>query len=124
MNTNHARSWKQSYQYAPQREPQKVKVKVQKKNWLTKGEKVLYSVVSACIIATGIFVVSYSSSADTINRDVQKIEAKVRHQEMKNESLAYKKKEYSRPERITKIAREKGLKIQNADVKQANALEK
>lgn len=126
MAANQAKSWQKSYLNQPDRknetEKKQIRVKVNKKGWLTKGEKLIYSVVGACLVSAGIFVVSFASATDGLNRDVQSLENNVRKQEVKNENLVYEKKEYSRPERITKIARKKGLKIQNAEVKQANAL--
>lgn len=124
MAANQAKSWQQNYQNQPvrQTETKQIRIKVNKKSWLTKGEKLLYSLVGVCLVSTSIFVVSYASSTDSLNRSVQNLESDVRKQEIKNENLAYEKKEYSRPERITKIARDNGYKIQNAEVKRANAL--
>lgn len=119
MNTSHARSWQEAR--PDQKQEQKVAVKVQKQGWLTKGEKILYSFMGVVVISAGIFIVSYSSATDTLNRDLQDLETTVQYQQVKNESLQYEMKSLSRPERITKIARDKGLKIQNAEVKQANA---
>ncbi|MFC3040238.1 cell division protein FtsL [Virgibacillus xinjiangensis] len=119
MSANHARSWQQM---EPQHTPdhkQKVNVKVRKQGWVTKGEKVLYSMMSACLVGAGVFVVSFSSSTDTLNREVQSLEQTVQQQKAENESLVFEVKELSRPERITSIAKENGLKVQDAQVKQA-----
>ncbi|MBU8790184.1 cell division protein FtsL [Oceanobacillus caeni] len=122
MSANHARNWQQfSPQQTPNKEP-KTQVKVQKKSWITKGEKVIYSIVILCFIVSGIFMVSFSSATDSLNREVIALEQTVKHQKVTNEGLVFEKKELSRPERILKIAKEKGLKIQDADVKQAQAL--
>ncbi|GAB3067985.1 hypothetical protein GCM10027286_34630 [Virgibacillus ainsalahensis] len=119
MIANHARSWQQEGpQQTPQRE-QKVNVKVHKQGWITRGEKVLYSLVGACLIAGGVFIVSYSSSTDTLNRELQSLEQTVQNQQITNEGLLFEVKELSRPERITSIAKENGLKVQDAEVKQA-----
>ncbi|MBM7598690.1 cell division protein FtsL [Virgibacillus halotolerans] len=121
MSTSHARSWQQARPDQTETQRQKAAVKVQKQGWLTKGEKFLYSFMGVVVILAGIFIVSYSASTDTLNRDLQDLEKTVQYQQVKNEGLSYEMKSLSRPERITKIAREKGLKIQNAEVKQANA---
>lgn len=122
MSANHARSWQQfSPQQAPKKE-QKPHVKIHKKRWITKGEKVIYSIVFLCFIVSGIFIVSFSSSTDSLNRELIALEQTVKHQKVTNEGLVFEKKELSRPERILQIAKEKGLKIQDADVKQAQAL--
>lgn len=119
MAANHARNWEQSYtSYQPQVEK---KVIVRRKSWISKGEKVLYSFVAMFLLLTGVFVVSYSSSMDSLNRDIQSLEKKITNQEVVNEGLMFEIKELSRPERITQYAKENGLTIQAAEVKQANA---
>lgn len=122
MNTSHARSWQQTGpEHTQTQQDQKVSVKVRKQGWVTKGEKALYSTMGLCVILAGIFIVSFSSSTDTINRELQQLEKTVQYQQVENEGLSFEVKALSRPERITKIARENGLKIQDAEVKQAHA---
>ncbi|MDC3412827.1 cell division protein FtsL [Aquibacillus sp. 3ASR75-11] len=123
MSANTARSWQQqprpSYYPEPERQ---AKVKVNKKRWITPGEKALYALFGGIILVVLIFVVSFASSADALNRDVQNLQESVNKQRVQNESLEYKVKELSNPDRIIKIAKENGLKIQNAKVKQANKI--
>lgn len=123
MSAEQVRSWKQfNPEQLPQNEP-KVNVKVKKKQgWITKGEKVIYSIVFLVFIAFGIFIVTYSSSTDSLNSELQTMEQSVKTQKIKNEGLVFEKKELSRPERIIGIAKDKGLKIQDTDVRQAQAL--
>ncbi|MGM8211842.1 cell division protein FtsL [Virgibacillus sp. W0430] len=122
MNTSQARDWQQGvHATTPQRKKQ-VTIKVHKQSWITKGEKALYSIVAFCLIIAGAYIVFYSSSTDTLNRELQSLEHSVQNQQLKNEGLLFQVKELSRPERITKTAKENGLKIQDAQVKQANAL--
>ncbi|MFD2044006.1 cell division protein FtsL [Ornithinibacillus salinisoli] len=123
MAANHARVWQQSYtsQNATHVQEEKQKVVVRKKSWITKGEKVLYSFVGLFLIVASAYIVSYSSSTDTLNRDLQSLEQNVQSQKLTNESLVFEIKELSRPERITQIAKENGLTIQNAEVKQATS---
>lgn len=114
------RAWQQT---APSYRPEdqtKVKVKVRKSGWITKGEKLLYSIAGVYLVSMGIYVVSFSSSTDTLNRELQQLENKVQTQQVNNEGLSFEVSELSRPERITKIAKENGLKIQDAKVKQAS----
>lgn len=119
MAANHARNWEQSYSsYQPQVEK---RVVVRKKGWITKGEKMLYSFVAACLLIAGGFVVSYSSSMDTLNRNIQNLEQSITSQQVVNENLVFEIKDLSRPERITQYAKEHGLMIQAAEIKQANA---
>ncbi|WP_284140905.1 MULTISPECIES: cell division protein FtsL [unclassified Virgibacillus] len=118
MAANHARSWEQSYTVqTPQQDKQKVIIR--KAGWITKGEKILYSVVAIILVVAATLVVSFSSSTDALNRELQSLEKTVQTQQLSNEHLQYEVKELSEPERIIKIAKENGLKIQNATVKQA-----
>lgn len=121
MGANHARSWQYNRPEQTPKKEQKVAVKVIKQGWITKGEKVIYSLVGAGLIAAGIFVVSFSSSTDNLNREMLKLEKVVQTQQVTNEGLMFEKEELSRPERITKIAKENGLKLQDTEVKQAHA---
>ncbi|WP_405102394.1 cell division protein FtsL [Oceanobacillus sp. FSL H7-0719] len=122
MSANHARSWQTTP--SPKQSPSKVPVKVKKQGWVTKGEKVIYSIIAAGVIIAGIFMVSLSSATDSMNRDLQKLETTVQKQKVTNEGLAFEVKELSRPERIISIAEGHGLKIQNAEVKQAKVVDK
>jgi len=126
MNTSEARSWQQAI---PERnreinrhpEPKKqVKVHVHKR-WITPGEKFLY-VMFALITATAlIYVVSFSSQVDTLNRNIQSLESNISQQETTNANLSYQVQEYSNPDRILRIAKENGLKIQNTKVIQTTS---
>ncbi|WP_100011052.1 cell division protein FtsL [Lentibacillus sediminis] len=120
MVANHARSWQpQAPEHTPTEE-KKVVVRRQKQGWITKGEKLIYALTSACLLTGGLFMVSYSSSTDTLNREMQSLEQTVQNQQVTNESLLFEVKELSRPERITSIAKENGLEIQDAEVKQVH----
>lgn len=119
MSANHARNWQINPEQQPQQSPKKVSVKVKNQGWITRGEKIIYSLgVGACIIA-GFFMVSLSSATDEVNRDLQLLENNVEQQKITNDGLAFEVKELSRPERIIAIAEANGLKIQNTEVKQA-----
>jgi len=118
------KTWQQSAPAYKPEEQNKVKVKVRKSSWITKGEKLLYSIAGICLVSVGIYVVSFSSSTDSLNRELQQLESEVQTQQVKNEGLSFDVSELSRPERITKIAKENGLKIQDAKIKQANLLHK
>lgn len=119
LHMNQARNW-QNYQTQPNEEQQKkVVVKIRKKSWLTKGEKIIYAFLCMLIIFSGIYIVSFSGSTDTLNREVQSLEQKVEHQKVEIASSQYEIRELSKPERIIKIAKENGLKIQDTEVKRA-----
>lgn len=121
MQTNHARSWQQNHAHNLQPQQKKVIIKVKKKSWLTKGEKIIYALFGVLLIVAGIYIVSFSSATDSLNRELQTLEANVQQQRIENETLMFEKDELSKPERITAIAKENGLKIQATKVKRAQA---
>lgn len=122
MSANHARRWKSDLNNQPEKQTKKITVKVHKQSWITKGEKLLYTIAGACLIAAGLYTVSYSSNTDQLNRSVINLESTIKQQATINDGLIQDVKEYSRPERIIQIAKEAGLEPQNAEVKQANGL--
>lgn len=119
MQTNHARKWEVPYTSHVQSKEKQLKVR--KTGWITKGEKILYTFTGVCLIVAALYIVSFSSITDSINRDIQSLEQQIQAQKVENESLFFEKKELSRPERITRIAKENGLTIQNAEVRQASS---
>ncbi|UOR12928.1 cell division protein FtsL [Halobacillus amylolyticus] len=121
MSTERVRDLQQPVQ-EPQKKQQS-KVKVHKKQWISTGEKFLYTVFTGAVMAASIFMVNFTSSTDTLNRNIQELEQQVQQQQSHNETLAYQVKELSNPDRILEIAKEHGLDIQNAKVKQAGFLE-
>ena len=123
MNANQARNWNVNPQTTPSSTPKKVTVRVRKHGWITKGEKVIYSMIALSLIVAAIFMVSLSSQTDALNRELQKLEQTVEQQKITNEALAFEVKELSRPERIISFAEAHGLEIQNAEVKQAQSVE-
>lgn len=123
MNRSEARVQKWQTQPLDANQPStKVKVRVRKRPWITKGEKIIYSIVGIAFIVMCYYFVSFSSKADQLNRDIQSVEEKIAEQEMKNEGLLYEVKELSKPDRIKAIAEEHGLKIQETKVKKAEAI--
>ncbi|WP_101843794.1 cell division protein FtsL [Halobacillus sp. Marseille-P3879] len=105
-----------------QQEQKQIKVKVQKKQWISTGEKVLYSLATGLVVIASVFMVQFTSTTDTLNRDIQNMEQEIAQQKSDNDSLAYKAKELSNPDRILEIAKENGLELQNAEVKQAGVV--
>lgn len=117
MSTNTARKWDYNSRTADQVTTKQVKVKVRKSGWITKGEKLLYSVLGTITILAGAYIISFSSATDQLNRDVQSLEDTIVNQTAENEGLLFEINELSDPARITKIARDNGLKVQYAEVK-------
>lgn len=127
MNTSEARNWEQMVQVPertrrkePAQQPKKhVQVKPRR---ITLGEKMLGVLFGVLTCFALIYIVSYSSNIDAMNRDVQLLERQVREQETTNANLEYQVMEYSNPDRILSIAKENGLNIQNTKVKQTTQI--
>src|SRR5690625_4153988 len=113
---NEARHWQESYVAEPKRQ-QTVVVKVKKKGWLTKGEKVLYCFFAILMFISALYIVSYSSTIDSLSRNTHQLENQVKEKTISNDNLTYEVKVLSEPARILTIAEENGLKIQNTKVK-------
>lgn len=122
MNGNHARKLNRSPHVARPTEKRQVKVKIHKTGWITKGEKMLYSLLGTITIIAGAYVISFSSTTDQLNRELQSLETTIVSQVEVNDSLAFEINELSDPARITKIARDNGLKVQYAEVKRVQSL--
>lgn len=105
----------------PSHSPQerKVTVKVRQSSWITTGEKILYSFFGILLIGICYYIVSFSSTTDSLNREIQSIETEIETKQIQNETLTFEIKELSRPERIKAIAEKHGLEIQNTKVKSA-----
>lgn len=121
METNTARKWDYASQVAEPIQKKKVKVSVRNHGWITKGEKLLYSVLSLFMIIAGGYIISFSSSTDQLNREVQSLEDTIVNQTALNEGLLFEVNELSDPARITSIARDNGLKVQYAEVKRVQS---
>lgn len=117
MSANTARKWDYSSRVAEPTKSKQVKVRVKKNGWITTGEKILYSVLGTATILAGAYIISFSSSIDQLNRDVQSLEDTILNQTAENEGLMFEINELSDPARITKIARDNGLEIQFSEVK-------
>src|SRR5690625_3637147 len=116
MTQNQARHWQESYVQQPERQ-QKVVVKVKRRSWLTKGEKIIYSLCAIMMIIDTFYIVSFSSNIDSIHRESKNIEAEIQQKIITNNNLTFEVKELSEPGRILENAYENGLKIQDAKVK-------
>ncbi|GEL75973.1 cell division protein FtsL [Tenuibacillus multivorans] len=91
-----------------------------RKSWFSKGEKVLYTSGLVIVSIAMVFTVQYSSSVDSLNRDVQQMNQEIEQLQSENTSLRAEVKQMSKPSRIWSIAEEHGLTIKNAEVKQAS----
>lgn len=119
MNTNHARKWDYTPSTTSSQKEKQVVAKVRKQSWITKGEKILYSIVGIALIIACAFIVSFSSSTYTVNKELQSLENTVQVQQEANTLLMFEVETLSLPERITTIAKKNGFKIQNSEIKHA-----
>ncbi|MFB1051926.1 cell division protein FtsL [Paraliobacillus sp. JSM ZJ581] len=126
MSASGAREWQQSvsdYANVDRQVTQRKQTKVYVNHrWVTPGEKFLYVVFGLFVTIACAYTIHFSSSLDTMNRDMQQLEGQITKQQTKNENLTYQVKELSNPDRILSIAKENGLKIQNTEVKQTAEL--
>ena len=123
MSLSEARSYQTLTPQRTRRTDQKHVKKVIKVNSrkITLGEKILACSFGLCMALALIFTVSYNANIDSLNRHVQRLEREIAEQQTINENLSHQAMEYSNPERILMIAKENGLNIQNAQVKQATS---
>lgn len=115
MSQQTAKRWQENY--APRKEQQKVIVKVKNKSWLTKGEKVLYSLGFMLLLVAVFYIVSFSAKVDQLNREYQVLETNVNDKITSNEVLTYEMKELSEPTRILHIADKNGFKVEGKQIK-------
>lgn len=121
MSSQHARNYT-SYEAPVKEQTRRVvqrKVKV-KKAWVTRGEKVMYTLFSAIFISAMCYIVTYGYSLDSMNRSIQTVNTQIEQQMTTNQNLVYKQKELSQPSRIIENAKKHGLKVQNTQVKEAS----
>lgn len=119
---NHARQYHTETARPHERKTQETKqivVKVKRRSWISLGEKIIYSFFGLVLIAASLYIVAFAAKTDQLNREVAQLEQTVHEQKLENEALYYEVSELSSPERIITIARENGLKIQDAKVKRA-----
>src|SRR5699024_3532289 len=118
MQTNNAGKWDYSTTvHRPWKENQ-VKVKVNKQGCITKVEKILYTIDGVMLLVATYVIVSFASTTDALNRDIQSLEQEISDQQVANEDLLIKVEAPSEPARITRIAKENGFTI-SSEVKQA-----
>ena len=108
----------------PQKRKKQIVVQVKRRSWISRGEKIIYSFFGIALIVASLYIVSYAAKTDQLNREVLQLEQSVHQQKLENEALYFEVSELSSPERIIKIARENGLKIQDAKVKRATNVNK
>ncbi|MEQ6375232.1 cell division protein FtsL [Bacillaceae bacterium S4-13-58] len=92
------------------------------RKWISTGEKWLYSLFAIMMIVSSIVVVTYSASIDSTNRQIHSLEGDIQDLKLQSQSLELEVKELSKPDRILEIAKNAGMDIRYAEVKQAKTL--
>ena len=91
--------------------------KNKKKLKLLKGEKFMYGLLIALLLAIPMFNVYTSSLLSETNNEVEKIKDNIESQELVNQSLSMQVDELASLENIQKIAEEYGLSYVNGNIK-------
>lgn len=93
------------------------KKQVFKRGKITLGEKVLISLAIAIVLILAFRIISVQAQMYSINEATQKQETKVNAKEKQTDDLSIEVKTLSRYERVYKLAKEKGLKLNGENVK-------
>ena len=83
---------------------------------LTKGEKLLYTLGTFCLVLTVVIRVFSSASISNIKMDIEKISYKIENQEKKNQSLVMQVNELTSYEKINGVLKEMGLAYNNENI--------
>ncbi|TWT28100.1 cell division protein FtsL [Planomicrobium sp. CPCC 101110] len=95
----------------PERQP------VRKKSPITTGEKVLYFSFLAALVMCALLVLQNQSAIQSSTQEIQTIEHSIDEITKQNKDLSVQMKENSTYERIMGIAKERGLKSNEQNVK-------
>lgn len=82
----------------------------------TKGEIMLYTLGTLCLLFTVVIKVFSSASISNLKMDIEKISYKIENQEKKNQSLVMQVNELTSYENINSILRDMGLAYNNENI--------
>lgn len=88
-----------------------------KKLKLLKGEKLMYFIIAALILAIPMFNVYTSSMLSKTNNELEKIKKNIEKQELVNQSLSMQIDELASLENIQNVAATHGLSYNNSNIK-------
>lgn len=111
----HAR--KEAYIQQPAVPQNPVRVPAKKKNFITKGEKVLYLSFLAAFVLCALMVLQNQSVILASTQEIQTIEHSIDEKVKQNTDLSVQVSELSTYERIWAKAKEQGLKLNEQNVK-------
>ncbi|MBE3568680.1 MAG: cell division protein FtsL [Bacillales bacterium] len=87
------------------------------KRWLTPGEKVMIVVFALFFCMLSVKIISNETAIYQTNKEIQKIEAKVKNQQKVNTDLKMQISEESTYERIWEKAKQQGLNLNQQNIK-------
>lgn len=83
---------------------------------LTKGEKMLYTLGSLCLLFTIVIRVFSSASVGNLKMDIEKISYKIDNQQKKNQSLVMQVNELTSYESLSSVLKDMGLAYNNENI--------
>ncbi len=90
--------------------------KVNSKNSISKGEKMLYALGSICVVMTVIIKIFCGASIGHLNISVEKVKYEIDEQSKKNESLTMKVNELTSFDNVKDIVKNMGLSYNNDNI--------
>jgi cell division protein FtsL len=87
------------------------------KRWLTPGEKVMIVVFALFFTMLSVKIISNETAIYQTNKEIQKIEAKVKHQQKENSDIKMQISEDSTYEKIWEKAKQQGLNLNQQNIK-------
>lgn len=90
--------------------------KINTKRFVSKGERLLYSLGGVCVIMTVIIKIFCGASIGHLNISVEKIKYEIDEQSKKNESLTMKVNELTSFDNVKDIVKNMGLSYNNDNI--------
>lgn len=87
------------------------------KRWLTPGEKLMIVVFALFFCMLSVKIISNETAIYQVNKDIQKIETKVKNQQKVNNDLKMQISEESTYEKIWEKAKQQGLNLNDQNIK-------
>lgn len=116
--SNLARKLQEQQQVQRQSQPlQKPKTEYVRKTRISPGESILWMALVLIICIGGVKIITNAAVIDQANRDVQNIKTTIQEQKKVNEDLKVQIGELSTYERIWQKAKERGLLLDENNVK-------
>lgn len=113
---NLARNLQEQKHFEQPVETNKQTLKV-RKSWLTPGEKILGVAFAGIVCFGAIHIISNQAKIYEVNKDIQKVEDKIKAQQQVNSDLQAQVKGLSNYQRIYEKAKKMGLQLNENNIK-------